>query len=109
MNVVLCNCPPAESRAIARRLVQEHLAACINVIRGVTSFYEWKGELEEETEDTLLIKTARTGLGALGDRIRELHPYSTVEIVVLEVDAEHSDADYVAWVESSVARPNRAP
>lgn len=99
MNVVLCNCPPAESRAIARRLIREGLAACVNVIGGVSSFYEWEGKLEEESEDTLLIKVARSGLAALGDRIRELHPYSTVEIVVLEVDAEQSDPDYVAWVE----------
>ncbi|MBT3222379.1 MAG: divalent-cation tolerance protein CutA [Proteobacteria bacterium] len=98
MFVVLCNCPPQESNALARALVEEGLAACVNVIGGVTSFYVWDGELQKDTEDTLLIKVAATQIQALGDRIRQLHSYSTVEIVCLPVDVDRSDSDYVKWV-----------
>ena len=98
MNVVLCNCPQGESASLSRALVEEGLAACVNLISGVRSIYSWKGEVCDETEDTLLIKTASERVEALSRRIRELHSYDTVEIVVLEVDVGRSDPDYVAWV-----------
>ena len=98
MFVVLCNCSPQESRALARVLVEEGLAACVNVIPGVISYYVWEGKLQEDTEDTLLIKVAAARVEALGDRIRELHSYSTVEIVCLPVDVQRSDPEYVKWV-----------
>jgi periplasmic divalent cation tolerance protein len=79
-------------------LVAERLAACVNILPGVTSVYRWQGDIEEDTEDTLLIKTRTDGVSALSDRIRELHSYDTPEIVVLEVDAAASDPRYVAWV-----------
>ncbi len=101
MRVVLCNCPPERSNELARRLVEEGLAACVNVIPGVESFYVWEGKLEHDAEHTLLIKTADARLAALGERIRALHPYTTVEILALEVDREHSDPDYLAWVEGA--------
>ncbi len=98
MHVVLCNCPPGEAVAIARTLVEERLAACVNVIPGVTSFYFWKGTLEEDGESTLLIKVAADGVRAMTDRLRDLHSYDTVEIVVLPVDVALSDPRYVNWV-----------
>lgn len=98
MNVVLCNCSPAEAHDLARRLVEEGIAACVNVLPGVSSFYVWEGQLQEEHETTLLIKVATERVDALSRRLRELHSYDTPEIVVLEVDTARSDADYVAWV-----------
>lgn len=98
MHVVLCNCSPDESRSLARILVSEGLAACVNVLPGVTSFYQWQGELEVDTEHTLLIKVATGGVDALSDRIRALHSYDTPEILALPVDVDRSDPDYVAWV-----------
>ncbi len=98
MHVVLCNCSPRQSQAIARRVVEERLAACVNVLSGVTSYYLWEGALEADTEDTLLIKVARDRVGALSARLRELHDYDTPEILVLPVDLEQSDRAYVDWV-----------
>jgi periplasmic divalent cation tolerance protein len=96
--VVLCNCPPAESKTLALTLVEERLAACVNVIAGVKSFYMWDGALQEDEEDTLLIKSSAARVEALADRIRELHSYDTVEVLVLPVDTARSDPRYVEWV-----------
>ncbi|MCB9674623.1 MAG: divalent-cation tolerance protein CutA [Alphaproteobacteria bacterium] len=101
MVVVLCNCTPAESHGLARTLVEERLAACVNVLPGVTSFYTWEGAVHEDAEHTLLIKTPDAKVAALSDRIRALHSYTTPEILVLDVDEARSDARYVAWVHSS--------
>ena len=100
MYVVLCNCPPDQARPLAKTLVEERLAACVNVIPGVTSFYVWDGALVEEGEDTLLIKVSKENHERLCERVRALHPYDTVEILALPVDAAASDADYVQWVRS---------
>jgi periplasmic divalent cation tolerance protein len=96
--IVLCNCAPAQAPALARALVEEGLAACVNVLPGVRSFYVWDGAVCDDQECTLLIKVPDANLAALSDRIRALHTYSTPEILVLPVDEARSDARYVAWV-----------
>lgn len=101
MYVLLCNCPPGESRTIGLALVREGLAACVNVVPGVTSYFLWEGKLEEESEHTLIIKAAEGTLARLRERIHELHSYETVEILALPVDVAHSDPDYVAWVRAA--------
>ena len=101
MYVVLCNCPPGESRTIGLALVREGLAACVNVVPGVTSYFLWNGKLEEEAEHTLIVKVAEANLEKLRERIHELHSYETVEILALPVDVARSDPDYVAWVRAT--------
>src|SRR5262249_20231448 len=83
------------AEALARQLVEERLAACVNVRGSMGSFYRWKGQLEREPEWQLLIKTTRSRLAALESRLHEIHPYDLPEFVVLPVDRA-SDA-YVAW------------
>ena len=100
MYVVLCNCPPSEARPIALAIVQDGLAACVNVVPAVTSFFRWEGKIEEETESTLIIKVPTANLERLKGRITALHSYKTIEILVLPVDADKSDRDYVTWVRS---------
>lgn len=102
MVVVLCNATPGEAPELARKLVEERLAACVNLVPSVRSFYIWKGEVFDDEETTLLIKVPSERLEALSDRIRALHSYDTPEIVVLPVDEENSDPRYVAWVRSVV-------
>lgn len=108
MRVVLCNCPPDAADGIARALVVEGLAACVNVIPGVRSLYLWDGTLQEDAESTLLIKVPAERVGELAARTRELHPYELPEIVALEVDVAASDPRYVAWVRST-ARKSGGP
>ena len=98
MYVVLCNCPPDRAVDIARPLVAEGLAACVNILPGVRSLYVWDGAVHDEAETTLLIKVAADKVDALRERLRALHPYEVPEILALPVDTARSDPDYVAWV-----------
>lgn len=95
LKLVLCNCSPKESASLAETLVREKLAACVNVISGVTSYYVWQGAFQVDTEHTLLIKTTSERYPALKARIEELHSYSTPEIVAFDsVDVLDR---YAAW------------
>lgn len=98
MRVVLCNCPPEGAPALARGLVEGRHAACVNIVPGVRSVYRWQGEIVDDAEATLVIKTAADRLDALRVAILALHPYEVPEIVVLEVDAAASYGPYVDWV-----------
>ncbi len=89
----------ADAAAIARTLVDERLAACINVLTPMTSYYRWKGAIEEDREQQLVMKTTPERVDALGARLRELHPYELPEFIVL--DARASEA-YGKWVGESV-------
>lgn len=109
MFVVLCNAPPAEASGLARTLVAERLAACVNLLPTVRSIYVWEGEVQDEEETTLLLKVSEAGVDALADRIRVLHSYDTPEILVLPVDHEKSDPRYVAWVEQVMAAGTPTP
>ena len=93
---------PSEAAAIemGRKLVDERLAACVNVVPGLTSIYRWEGQREESPEALLLIKTRPEGYAALERRVLELHPYSVAEVLGLPV-AEGAPA-YVQWVRESV-------
>jgi periplasmic divalent cation tolerance protein len=97
MRLVLSNLPPADADRIASALVEERLAACVNLLP-VTSVYRWKGEVCREPETTALIKVAEEGLDALKARLLELHPYELPEILALPIDAAASLAAYVQWV-----------
>ena len=100
MRVVLCNAPPDRAESIARALVEQKLAACVNVVPGVISIYRWKGSIEREAESTLMLKTGDDKLPALIDAIRKIHPYEVPEIVALPVDPAGVNPDYAAWVDA---------
>ena len=86
--------------ALARALVEERLAACVNILPVMTSVYRWQGHIEQEVEQQLLIKTASDRVPALEHRLRELHPYDVPEFVVL--GAGEFGAAYLDWVQQSV-------
>ena len=100
IRVVLCNCTPDEAPALARRLVEEQLAACVNIIGGVRSFYRWDGELCDDEEATLLIKTTEERFSKLVDKLSEYHSYDVPEIIALD-SAEVARA-YAEWVHEQV-------
>jgi periplasmic divalent cation tolerance protein len=89
-----------DARAIATALVEEHLAACVNVVRGITSIYAWKGKISEDDEQQLVIKTSTDKVAALEARLRELHPYETPEFLVIH--ASGGSESYLDWVAESV-------
>jgi len=99
--VVLVTAPSeAVGLDLGRTLVDEHLAACVNVVPGLTSIYLWEGRREETAEALLLIKTRPEGYAALQRRILELHPYSVPEVLGLPV--VEGAPDYVQWVRESI-------
>ena len=95
--VLILTTMPDDDRAerLARTLVEERLAACVNVQAPMISVYRWQDRLEVEPERQLVIKTTRARLAALETRLRALHPYELPEFVV--IDGAASDA-YGAWV-----------
>jgi len=99
--VVILTTMPDDARTdeVARALVDERLAACVNVHAPMTSFYRWKGAIEREPERQLVIKTTRDRVAALETRLRALHPYELPEFLVLPVESG-SDA-YLRWVSES--------
>ena len=99
--VVLTTLPgDADTDAFARTLVDQRLAACVNVLPPMQSTYRWKGSVETAAERQLLIKTRAAGVAALEQRVRELHPYDVPEFLVIPVNG--GSAAYLAWLNESV-------
>jgi periplasmic divalent cation tolerance protein len=89
LRVVLLTAPdPAVAEGLARSLVEERLAACVNVVPGVRSFYRWKGRVETAGELLLVVKTRADRAAALAARVRELHPYELPEVLELRGGGE---------------------
>jgi len=102
--VCLSTCPDtATAERIAEALVGEGLAACVNLVPGVTSIYRWQGVVERSNEVLLVIKTAEGGFAALRDRLIALHPYELPELVAVPID--RGLPAYLDWVREQIARP----
>jgi periplasmic divalent cation tolerance protein len=87
----------AEEEPLARALVEERLAACVNILPILASIYRWKDRIEREGELLLVIKTRREKIEALKSAIVGRHPYEVPEIIVLPIEAGH--APYLAWID----------
>ena len=97
--VVLVTCASvAEARRIARAVVDERLAACVNILPGaVTSIYRWKGKVESARERLLLVKTSRKRLAKLQAAVERLHSYELPEFIALPISA--GSRKYLTWLE----------
>ena len=97
VRAVLVTAPDAEvGERLARALVDERLAACVNLIDSVRSIYRWQGNVEDDAEVLLVAKTGASRCEALAARVEALHPYELPEIVVLPVDG--GSEPYLRWV-----------
>lgn len=95
--LVLITAPDATvGAAIARELVQARLAACVNVVPGLTSIYRWQGAVEQAEEVLLVVKSVAARRGDLERALARIHPYELPELVVLE--PAHVEARYLAWL-----------
>ncbi len=100
--IVLCTCPDqASAEKIAAAVVAEQLAACVNIIDGVTSVYRWQGETQSSRELQLIIKSRCERYAALQSRVQALHPYELPEIVAVPIVA--GLPDYLAWIAESTS------
>jgi periplasmic divalent cation tolerance protein len=102
--IVLSTFPNTDTaRHIATALVEERLAACVNLCPAVQSIYRWQGQVESAEEVLAIIKTTRSAYGALEERLKTLHPYDVPEIIALPV--ERGLESYVKWLGESVCAP----
>jgi periplasmic divalent cation tolerance protein len=100
--VVLSTCGSAEeAERIARALVEKRLAACVNVMPAVRSFYRWKGAIEDEQELLLVIKSSRGLFDQLRAEIERLHSYEVPEVIAVPV-VDGSEG-YLEWLERELA------
>jgi len=102
--LVLNTCPDQETaQQLADCIIDEKLAACVNIIPGLLSIYEWQGQREHGTEVLLLIKTRSDLYAELKTLICKLHPYELPEIIALSInDGLHA---YLSWISKQTKRP----
>ncbi|MFX1565056.1 MAG: divalent-cation tolerance protein CutA [Promethearchaeota archaeon] len=92
-----------EAKIIARKLVEESLAACVGIIPQ-SSIYSWKGEIVEDNEVLLIIKTSNEMFIPLRDRILSIHSYEVPEIIRIDIQEGHEP--YLRWIEETVQKPD---
>ena len=88
-----------QAARIARALVKEKLAACVNIVPGIASIYVWEGKLEEGREVLLLIKSRAALSKRLTARVKQLHSYAVPEVVTVPIAS--GNPDYLRWVRES--------
>ncbi|NNL05944.1 MAG: divalent-cation tolerance protein CutA [Xanthomonadales bacterium] len=105
MFVVFCTCPNDQTAGdLAAALVERRLAACVNVLPGVRSIYRWQGQVHDDSETLLIVKTGRAAYPALQSWLANAHPYDVPEIIALPV-GEGLPA-YIDWVVQKTADRN---
>ncbi|WP_223266860.1 divalent-cation tolerance protein CutA [Luteimonas gilva] len=104
--VCLCACPDPETAGrIAAALVEERLAACVNLLSGMRSVYRWQGKIESAEETLLLIKTTTDRLKRVSERIVELHPYELPEVIAVETAGGWPA--YLDWIAAQTREEDR--
>ena len=100
-NIIFTTVPDKSTgEIIAKHLVQQQLAACVNILPKMHSIYQWDGEVHSESEYLLIIKTLKPINKRTFKGIKKLHPYEVPEIV--SIDIADGDIDYLKWIENSV-------
>ncbi|MEA3297147.1 MAG: divalent-cation tolerance protein CutA [candidate division Zixibacteria bacterium] len=97
VRIVFVSIPRDEAKPFARALVEERLAACVNIVPKMESFYRWEGKVLSDSEALLMVKTTRDRFDALRQYVEENHPYDLPEIVALPVS--EGLPDYLDWIE----------
>ena len=100
--VVLVTTPPDEASRIARHLVDNRLAACVNIVPEIRSVYRWEDKVEEDGECLLVIKTTHVMFETVSSAVRELHPYAVPEVIAIPV-VDGFDG-YLRWTRENVGQ-----
>jgi periplasmic divalent cation tolerance protein len=90
-----------EARRIANALVEERLAGCVNIVGAIESVYRWEGQVTTDRETLLIIKTTDERYEKLEQRVKELHSYSTPEVIAFKI--ERGSSEYLSWLRDSVS------
>lgn len=103
--LLLCTCPDdASAESIAGTLVSRRLAACVNIVTGLRSVYVWDGEVQNDAERLLLIKSRADRYGELEKTILDLHPYELPEIIAVPIQT--GLAPYLTWIDDTLENKN---
>jgi periplasmic divalent cation tolerance protein len=92
-----------EASTIADALVEERLAACVNVLGSCRSFYRWEGEIHRDDEVLMVVKSAPDVFDALTSRVEALHSYDVPEIIALELNPDRISPGYLAFLRDSLS------
>lgn len=87
---------------IARKLIENELVACVNIISNITSIYKWEGSIKEDNELILFIKTTKENFDKVEEAILNLHSYSTPEIISIKINK--GNKDYLDWMSDSIIK-----
>jgi periplasmic divalent cation tolerance protein len=99
----LVTAPDGEcAEALARKLLEERLVACVNIMPGLRSLYWWEGEVQVSDEVLMLLKARRSDIDAVTERVRELHPYEVPEVIAAEISGGLQA--YLDWVNAETER-----
>jgi len=97
--IIFCTCPDKDTaEKIARLLVANHEAACVNILPGITSTYAWQGQIESAQEHLLLIKAHKDHYQSIETTLRNYHPYELPEIIAVSI--ERGLPEYLHWIDS---------
>ena len=99
---VLVTAPPDKVADIARTVVQEKLVACANILSGVRSIYAWEGDIHDDGESLMILKTRASLLEALRHRVIQIHPYDLPEVIALPIVGGHPP--YLQWISDSTQK-----
>lgn len=94
-----------EAAKMAKVLVEETLAGCVNIVRGVRSIYSWQGKIEDESEALLVIKTRQELYGALEEKVREMHSYEVPEVIAFPI--VEGSKGYLDWLWDVTAKKKK--
>lgn len=94
--LALVSCPPERAEALARGLVEQRLAACVNILPAVQSVYRWQGAVQSDREALLVIKTATARIEDLRKAVLAVHPYELPEFIVVKLSDAHPP--YLQWL-----------
>lgn len=94
-----------EATQIGRIIVEEKLAACANILDGMESIYQWKGNIETGKECILILKTTYSNVSKLTKRVKELHSYEVPCVISLNIAEQEGNPEYLNWIRNSVQKP----
>lgn len=98
--VAFVTCPLGKGREIARKLVELKLVACVNIVPTVCSIYEWDGQVQEDGEELMILKTTTCAWQTLQTAIKSIHPYDLPEMIYFPIIGGYEP--YLNWIRSSV-------